>query len=109
MKLRERIFREFLDVIILRELENDHALCGNEIRTLIHKRFRVLVSSGSIYSRMDYLERNGLIEGIVTSTKRAYRLTEKGRDALEKISESSDMIALFTKSILDRHARGEHI
>ena len=48
------------------------------------------------------MERNGFIEGMMTGKKRVYRLTEKGKEKLENISESSDKIVLLIKSMLGK-------
>lgn len=105
MQLYERLVRSFMDVIVLNELENGNPICGHEIRDLIHKRFHVLVASGSIYSLLYSMERNGLIEGMVAGKKRVYRLSEKGKEKLENISESSDKIVLFIKSVLGKREK----
>ena len=101
-ELYERVVKSFMDVIVLKELENDNPICGHEIRAMIQKRFHVLISSGTVYSLLYSMERNGLIESMMTSKKRVYRLTEKGKGTLENISESSDEIPLFIKSILSK-------
>jgi len=100
MQLYERLVKSFKDVIVLKELENGNPICGHDIRALIHKRFHFLVSSGTIYSLLYSMERNGLIEGMMTGKKRVYRLTEKGKETLKDVSESNDKIPLFIKSIL---------
>jgi len=47
MQLYERLVKSFMDVIVLRELRNGNPICGHDIRALIQKRFRILISSGT--------------------------------------------------------------
>ena len=101
-ELYERFVKSFLDVIVLKELGTGNPFCGHEMRALIHDRFQVLIPSGTIYSLLYSMERNGLVEGMMTGKKRIYRLTEKGKEKLENISESSDKIVLLIKSILEK-------
>jgi DNA-binding PadR family transcriptional regulator len=97
MQFYKRFVKNFLDVIVLKELENGNSICGHEMRALIRKRFHILVPSGTIYSLLYSMERNGLVEGIMDRRKRIYMLTEKGKEKLENISESSDKIVLLIK------------
>jgi len=102
MQLYERLVKSFMDIIVLKELRNGDSICGHDIRALIHKRFHIFISSGTIYSLLYFMERSGLIEGMMTGRKRVYRLTEKGKEKLENVSESSDKIVLLIKSILEK-------
>jgi DNA-binding PadR family transcriptional regulator len=102
MQLYERLVKSFMDVIVLKELGRGNSIGAHEIRVLVYKRFHVLVSSGTIYSLLYSMERDGLIEGIIEGRKRVYRLTEKGKGALENIFESIDKIILLIKAILEK-------
>jgi DNA-binding PadR family transcriptional regulator len=66
-----------MDIIILAELRAG-PLSGYDIISFIHGRFHLLVSSGTVYSLLYSLERNGLIEGTWNERKRVYKLTNKG-------------------------------
>ena len=101
-ELYERLVKSFLDVIVLKKLKDGNPICGHGMRVLIHKRFHILVPSGTIYSVVYSMERKGLIEGIMDMRKRVYRLTEKGKETVESISESSDKIVLLIKLILEK-------
>jgi len=101
-RLCERFVKSFLDIIVLRELEKGNPIGGHDIQILIYKRFHVLISSGIIYPLLYSMERNRLIEGIMTTKKRVYRLTERGKERLENILEISDKILSFIKSVLDK-------
>jgi len=61
-KIHERIIKNFMDIIILAELRN-RSMGGYDVISFIHSKFHLLVSSGTVYSLMYSLERNGLIDG----------------------------------------------
>jgi DNA-binding PadR family transcriptional regulator len=61
-KMHERIIKNFMDIIILAELRNG-PMSGYDVISFIHNKFHLLVSSGTVYSLLYSLERNGLIEG----------------------------------------------
>jgi DNA-binding PadR family transcriptional regulator len=75
-KMHERIIKNFMDIIILAELRNG-PMSGYDVISFIHNKFHLLVSSGTVYSLLYSLERNGLIEGTWNERKRVYKLTEK--------------------------------
>ena len=74
--LRRRAIKTFMDMLILAELQ-DKPLSGYDIIGLIHKRFNVLVSSGTVYSLLYSLERQGLVTADMENRKRVYTLTER--------------------------------
>jgi DNA-binding PadR family transcriptional regulator len=98
-KMHERIIKNFMDIIILAELRND-PLSGYDVISFIHNKFHLLVSSGTVYSLLYSLERNGLIEGTWNERKRVYQLTEKGRKTIETILNANDKIKNFITSLL---------
>ncbi|MEM3731122.1 MAG: PadR family transcriptional regulator [Candidatus Bathyarchaeia archaeon] len=98
-KMHERIMKNFMDIIILAELRN-RPLGGYDVISFIHNKFNLLVSSGTVYSILYSLERNGLIEGIWNERKRVYRLTEKGKKTIETILNADDKIKNFITGFL---------
>jgi DNA-binding PadR family transcriptional regulator len=87
--MHRRIIRNFLDVLILAEMRKG-PLSGYDVMTFVHDRFRFLVSSGTIYSVLYSLERNGLISGASMQRKRVYRLTDKGKETIKGVMSASD-------------------
>ena len=85
-KMYERIIKNFMDIIIMAELRNG-PLSGYDVISYIHNRFNLLVSSGTVYSLLYSLERNGLVEGVWDERKRVYKLTEKGKKNNRHINE----------------------
>ncbi|MCJ7470992.1 PadR family transcriptional regulator [Candidatus Bathyarchaeota archaeon] len=98
-KMQERIIKNFMDIIILAELRNG-SLSGYDVISFIHNRFHLLVSSGTVYSLLYSLERNGLIEGTWNERKRVYKLTEKGEKTIDTVLCASDKIKGFVTGLL---------
>jgi len=99
MKMNRRIVRIFLDVLILLKLRNA-PLSGYDIISYIHKRFDMLISSGTVYSRLYHLERDGLIKGELVQRKRVYTLAEKGRETVKTILGMKDKISGLVLNIV---------
>jgi len=98
-KMNERIIKNFLDIIIMAELRNG-PLSGYDIISYIHSKFRLLVSSGTIYSLLYSLERNELIEGVWKERKRTYQLTEKGEQTINTVLTANENLKTFLTSFL---------
>jgi DNA-binding PadR family transcriptional regulator len=67
-KLRRKTLKSFLDILILEELRKS-SLSGYDIIDLIHKKFGILVSSGTVYSLLYSMERDGLIKAFGTNKR----------------------------------------
>ncbi len=98
-RMHERIIKNFMDIIILAELR-DGPLSGYDVISFIHNKFHLLVSSGTVYSLLYSLERNGLIEGTWNERKRVYKLTDKGIKTIETIMSANDKIKNFITGLL---------
>ena len=99
-KIHRRVVKSFLDIIVLTELRNGYPMSGYDIIEHIHDRFSILVSSGSVYSLLYSLEREGLIEGMWTKRKRVYKLTEKGDRRIAAILNLDDKIKVLLMNLL---------
>jgi DNA-binding PadR family transcriptional regulator len=98
-RMHKRIIKNFLDVLVLAELRNG-PMSGYDVIAFIHNKFRILVSSGTIYSMLYALERDGLIVGAWNQRKRVYRLTEKGEETIKAIMSANDKIQYLMASLL---------
>lgn len=98
-KLQERIVKSFLDFVVLTELSNK-PLSGYDVITLIYKKFSILLSSGTVYSLLYSLERNGLIKATLNQRRRDYSLTEKGRETVRAISNAREKIKALMQILL---------
>ena len=97
--MHERIIKSFMDIIILSELRN-RPMSGYDVISYIHNKFRLLVSSGTVYSLLYSLERQGLIQGTWNERKRVYTLTDKGRKTIETILNANDKIKSFLLNLM---------
>jgi DNA-binding PadR family transcriptional regulator len=98
-KMHERLIKNFLDTIIMTELQNG-PISGYDAISYIHTKYSFLVSSGTVYSLLYSLERNGLVQGIWIERKRVYKLTDKGAKTIETILGSHDKIKGLMSTIL---------
>jgi DNA-binding PadR family transcriptional regulator len=98
-KMHRRIIKNFLDVLVLAELRNA-PMSGYDVIAFIHNKFRLLVSSGTIYSLLYSLERDGLIAGSWNQRKRVYKLTDKGEETIKAIMNANDRIQYLMTSLL---------
>jgi len=97
--MHRRIIKNFLDVLVLAELRNG-PLSGYDVIAFIHNKFRLLVSSGTVYSMLYSLERDGLIAGVWNQRKRVYKLTGKGEETIKAIMNANNKIQYLMSSLL---------
>ncbi len=100
-QMHERIIKSFMDIIILAELRNG-SMSGYDVISFIHNKFNLLVSSGTVYSMLYSLERNGFIEGKWDERKRVYKLTDKGQKMIETLLSANDKLKNFITTFLLR-------
>jgi DNA-binding PadR family transcriptional regulator len=98
-KMHRRLVKTFLDVLVLSELRNG-PMSGYDVIAFIHNKFHLLVSSGTVYSLLYSLERDGLIKGEWKQRKRVYTLTEKGKATIRAILNANDKIRYLTTTLL---------
>jgi len=97
--MHRRIIKNFLDVLVLAELRNG-PMSGYDVIAFIHNKFRLLVSSGTVYSLLYSLERDGLVNGSWSQRKRIYKLTDKGEETIKAIMNANDKIQYLMTSLL---------
>jgi len=100
-KMHECIIKNFMDGIIMTKLRNG-SLRGYDVISYTHSKFNLLVSSGTVYSLLYSLERNGLVEGTWDERKRVYKLTEKGEKTIDTLLRASDKMKGFMANILKK-------
>jgi len=97
-KLEKRVIQDFMDIYILEEMKKG-SLSGYDIIVFMQKRFGLLVSSGTVYSLLYTMERNGWIKGIWEDRKRIYELTEKAQKEAEVIAKANKGVRNFLTKI----------
>jgi DNA-binding PadR family transcriptional regulator len=98
-EMQQRIVKSFLDVLIMRELRKEPK-SAYDIIFFIQKRFRLLMSSGTVYSNIYFLERDGLIQGNMSKRRRVYTLTDKGKKTIQAIIDVNGTVQLFIANVL---------
>ena len=99
-----------MEILILAEMKKG-ALSGYDVIGLVHKKFDVFVSSGTVYSLLYSLERDGLIKGVWDDRKRVYELSEKGERNMEIITKTNDEFQNFlgNLSLLNANSHAKQI
>jgi DNA-binding PadR family transcriptional regulator len=97
-KLRRKAVKNFMDILILGEMKKN-LVSGYDIITIIHKRFGILLSSGTVYSLLYSMERHGLIRGTWNNRKRVYALTEKAEQNMDAVIKAKKEIQDFLRNI----------
>jgi DNA-binding PadR family transcriptional regulator len=98
-KLRKRVIQNFMDILILTEMQKGHPLSGYDVIGFLHHKYGILVSSGTVYSLMYSLERDGLIKGIWNNRKRMYELDENAEQNIKTIIKTSGEIENLLRNI----------
>jgi len=84
-EMHERIVKGFLDIAIMAKLMDSNPMSGYDVITFVDKKFNILLSSGTAYSVLYSMERNGLVRGMPSKGKRVYKLTDKGEKTIEVV------------------------
>jgi DNA-binding PadR family transcriptional regulator len=107
-RLERRALQNFMDILILAEMKKG-SLSGYDVIGLFHKKFGVLMSSGTVYSLLYSLERNGLIKGVWNNRKRVYELSERGEQNIKVITNANDVVQNFLRdlSLLNANAHAK--
>lgn len=87
-KWRKRTLKNFMDILVMKILREEGAKSGYDFISSFHERFGVFMSSGTVYSRLYSLERDGLIKGIRKGRHRVFELTEKGKKTIDFVLKS---------------------
>ncbi len=72
--LRKRVVRNFMDILILQEIQKG-TMSGYDAKAYLQKKFGVSLSAGTIYGILYSMERQHLIAGFQIDNKRMYRIT----------------------------------
>jgi DNA-binding PadR family transcriptional regulator len=78
-------------------------MSGYDAIAFIHNKFGILISSGTVFSLLYSLERDGLIKGMWAKRKRVYELTEKGEKTIEVVLNADDKIKSLITTLLLTH------
>jgi len=90
-QMHTRIVKNFLDMVIMMELRK-RSMSGYDVIAFIHNKFHMLMSTGTVYSCLYFLERNGLIRGEQDQRRRVFTLTEQGEETIKAFLSSKAKI-----------------
>lgn len=99
-KMLEKTIKNFIDILILAELRKESIMSGYDFIAFCHKKFHILMSSGTVYSVLYSLERDGLIKGMKNSKKTVYKLTGKGEETIKVLLKAYERIQGFITTLL---------
>lgn len=98
-EMRVRIVKAFLDILILSESRNK-PIGGYDVIAFIHKKFHILLSSGTVYFTLYSMERDGLIQAHFVRRNRVYTLTDKGKETVQAYLNINKKIQTFFLTFL---------
>lgn len=98
-EMQVRILKSFLDVLILAQLRKEPK-SAYDLILFIHKKFRLLMSSGTVYATLYSMERDGLIQANWSGRKRVYTLTDKGQKTILAFLNTYDRLQRFLPSLV---------
>ena len=101
---KKKMVQNMFDLIALKFMKENGNLSGYEFMTWIQGKYGVLLSSGTVYSKLYSLERKGLAKGEYGEHKRVYTLTKKGKDYLKALL--SDPTTEQFLSLLEKYRQG---
>ncbi|MCW4010585.1 MAG: PadR family transcriptional regulator [Candidatus Bathyarchaeota archaeon] len=107
MKLKpdvgERMFRAFLDLVILRLLE-EHAMSAYEIGMAVTKNFGLRVVPSTIYAKLYSLEKQKQIRADKNKSGKSYSLTELGKQTVSNMPLTIEEINDSVKILLSKNS-----
>lgn len=90
-EMHNRMVHNFLDVVILQELDKGPRGCYDVI-SLIRSKHDVPLSPGKTYSCLYGMEKNGLVRSELRSNKRIFMLTDSGKETVRQLSKEKTRI-----------------
>ena len=90
-KMHRRIIQSFLDIVILLELKK-RSVSGYDLISYVHNKFDIMLSSGTVYSCLYALERDGLVKSEDTERRRVYTLTESGKETVRAFINAREKV-----------------
>lgn len=94
-----RLIKEFLDIIMLIELQENKQLSGYDLAILQNQKFKISLSPGTVYATLYNMERRGLIIGQVNGKKTTFILTPKGEETIIALNRNIKTVKDFLNNI----------
>ncbi len=90
----KKLVSNFLDIIMIAHFQQK-AFSGYDVIQFIHRRFGILLSSGTVYYTLYAMEREKLLESYSAFNKRVFKATEKGLHRTQLLMNPNEMGAFL--------------
>jgi DNA-binding PadR family transcriptional regulator len=100
--LREKVLKALLKDAIMVSLRDGLPLSGYDLILKFNEEFDINLSPGTVYSTINYMERDGLIKSEFVFRKRVYTLTNEGNKALDETLDDVEELNEFIHDLLMR-------
>lgn len=98
--IEKRIIAHFMDLLVLSLLNHDgRKMSGYDVLKHLERRFGLMMSPGTVYSQLNYMERRGLLNGLQKGRKRIYTLTPHGKRTANSALKAKKQIVNFMGSL----------
>ena len=102
--VERRILNHFVDLLILVSLNGyGSQISGYDVIKYLQLKYHILPSSGTVYSCLYNMEREGLLRGEQNGRKRIYTLTQHGVETARAVLNGKDRILNFMSMILQEN------
>ena len=102
--VERRILNHFMDLLIMSALYCcDGHISGYDVIKYLQLKYHILPSSGTVYSCLYNMEREGLLRGEQNGRKRIYTLTQHGVETARAVLNGKDRILNFMSMILQEN------
>ena len=95
----DRLLKDCIDVFILAELSRGKAMSGYDFLKLFYDDFGVMLSSGTVYSKLYALQRRGLLQGKMESRRVLYSINKVNSKNIEIILRLNSKIREFLRHL----------
>jgi len=97
-ELTKKILKNFLDEILIYEI-GTCPKSGYDILTDISQRFKHRLSSGTVYSKLYSMQRDGILKCTKKRRKRVFELTNHGEQVLNIMENSPEFTNFVSKAL----------
>ena len=97
--MKERVLKAFLDLVILRFLE-EKPMTGYEVNRLLVKKHGLMLAPNTINSKLSAMERSGWTKRIRNRHGKTYSLTDKGQEKVDSMPSITAEIHAAIKTML---------
>jgi DNA-binding PadR family transcriptional regulator len=101
---RHRYMKEFLDVLLLFNIEENGETSGYDFLKHLHQTYDLMLSPGTVYAVAYSMQRDNLIEARGDKRKTVFSLTPRGKLVIETIRNSKKMLQFSFSDLIEAKA-----